>query len=122
MKPRIWKTQDGRDLSFDKLTQQHLSNIFWYHLIVNPSLDIRVLAVNELEERFSSHSYIASTVSDKLYYYNPTSKSEIEFLRDRGKITDFGDIYHNGHIVGFLEKVYSETEKLEIEIRKEIGI
>lgn len=92
-----WVTADGTVLVFEELTQSHLSNIFWYHLLVSPNLNTRVVAINALDKRGKTDSAFIRlekhSVSDWLMDYQPVSQKEIEFLKQKGYVTPQGEIH-----------------------------
>lgn len=48
---KIWKTFNGREIPVEQLDSQHLSNIFWYHLLCHKTQ--QEWAMNALKERFN---------------------------------------------------------------------
>ena len=98
-----WQTADNNFIPIDELTQQHLSNIYWYHLIFQDEPRIRIaekqhmikivtFAENEINKRFRG----------KILDWEPIFSFEEEWLIQLGLlnsttkvITDF-----SGKIIG----------------------
>lgn len=81
----LWKTADGELLPINKLTQQHLSNIYWYHLVFQeiPRMPVKKMqkhvefSKKELEERFKGI----------ILEWRPVFEFEIRWLHDLGMLT-----------------------------------
>lgn len=68
-KPKTWTTFDGRKIPVENLTHQHLSNIYYFFLLVN-KLEIPWIK-KELETRFNG----------QLLEYRPHSKFQDEITK-----------------------------------------
>jgi hypothetical protein len=112
-----WTTYDGRKLDFEHLSQQHLSNIFWYSLLVSPNLHIRVKAINALDSRDFKKSH-RHEWSDSLLDYRPVSEAEIKYLRTYQTVVN-DVIWHRNKTIGVID---TPLDKVIQEIKKEIGI
>lgn len=103
-------------------TQQEISNLFWIHEIIYPSVTHRIVAGNLLSKKFGENK----AVKDLLLPYRPTDITEIHELISRGLVHD-GNIYDKvgGKIVGHLPPGnlpcnYWDLEDVVIDIRYEI--
>lgn len=118
-----WTTLEGRTQEFEDLPLQHLSNIFWYHLIVAPNLSIRIKVLNELLRRFPESHDLGR---DKVLHYEPILSDEIEWLEQHGHLVDdngFRKIMKEGKIVGICpNKEYIDLMKAVRIIKQEIGL
>ena len=88
-KPQKWTTFDGKQINVSDIDHQHLSNIYWYNLIVygKPS----ETAVKELNKRFQG----------EILNYHPLLrfKQEIEYLETHDLLTWYDNgSYYSGYI------------------------
>ncbi len=91
-----WTTFQGKQVSFDTVDHQHLSNLIWYWKVLH-DLDVTD-AIAKLSERFNG----------QLLPYRPhvDFKYEIDALKDRGMIVQPDDavgwsfITYKGTIIG----------------------
>jgi len=82
-------TFDGRKISYNKLSQQHLSNIVWFkRLLVNQPTDYEM---TQLHLRYES----------ELLPYRPSAEftQEINVLKSKGFVKD-GKIFYKGKEIG----------------------
>lgn len=114
-----WTTYDDRKLDFEHLSQQHLSNIFWYSLLVSPNLHIRVKAINALNSR-DFKKCNRHEVCDNLLDYRPdvTFEAEIKHLRKWQTVVN-DVIWFRNKPIGVIDTPLDRVIK---EIKKEIGI
>jgi len=97
-----WKTFSGKEISVDEIDRQHLSNIFWYHLICYNRKQDWVL--EELKSRFNGQPT----------EYRPHSEHhhEIEQLEEKGNLVwkpiaagekiQVGEISYEGNLIGII--------------------
>jgi len=88
-------TFDGRSIDISEMSQQHLSNAYYFALTHgNPTDSVKVY-LKELNERFEG----------EILEYHPkvNFKHEIEFLRSRNMILTDGKIMFAGHIIGKID-------------------
>lgn len=95
-----WQTADGRKYVFEELSQQHLSNIFWYHTLVAGNLSIRLKVLTELQRRFPD----SENGRDKVLHYEPQMSDEIDILEEKGYLINddngFRRIVRDGKFIG----------------------
>ena len=97
-----WTTFQGRPASLFSVDQQHLSNIYWYMLIVLEVPSSELFQVQEqLDDRFNGQLLP--------YRPHPSFTYEIQILREQGLLVvkedsglsqDAYDIVYRGAIVG----------------------
>ena len=97
-----WRTFNGILKSLEEIDHQHLSNIYWFSKLLN------IINKNSTPEDFKK--LIDERFEGKILEYKPKweFKQEREYLDSRGFInwnTDktFGEIVHNGQIIGSVE-------------------
>jgi len=75
-RPHVWTTFQGKPLTVSEMDHQHLSNIYWFHLIFWERK--MQWAIDEIENRFNG----------QILHYRPHIKfeAEIKFLEERGLI------------------------------------
>lgn len=124
LKVTTWNTIDGKRIEMGALSLQHLSNIFWYHMLIVNNLTTRITVLNELERRCSFDLELIrkrkdASLVDLLPPYQPYYDWEIEELKTKGLL--FGNLIEDGagNVIGGL---FSEAEHLVEVIRKEIGL
>jgi len=94
--PKTWGTWDGRKLSIGELEHQHLSNIYWFNIILHNR--VYLFVKNELEKRFDG----------VLLAYRPDVRfdPEIKGLEKKGLLVwnlekTYGHIVmHDGNVIG----------------------
>jgi len=97
-----WTTFQGRPATLFSVDQQHLSNIYWYMLIVLGMPSSELFQVQEqLDDRFNGQLLP--------YRPHPSFTYEIQFLREKGFLRvkedsslhqDAYDIMYRGAVVG----------------------
>jgi hypothetical protein len=106
-----YKNYKGQTTNFKNVTQDHLSNIYWFNKICNRYNDDSLrFILDDINERFNG----------ELLPYRPQwqFKAEIEFLEKNGKFVwneqkNKADIVHHGQIVGYYETPeYLRDEKI----------
>lgn len=103
--PKTWGTWDGRTLNVNQLEHQHLSNIYWFNIILRNKVPL--FALDELKRRFEHN----------LLPYRPDIRfdDEITKLEKRGFLiwnTDktHGVIIFNGTTVGEAHTIEEEDD------------
>lgn len=103
-----YKTFSGEMFDFSELTHQHLSNVYWYNLIIS-KLDVKP-ALRELFRRFNGE-----TLPYKPDY---RFKHEFSYLEEYNHLIwsadkTYADIFYQGHIIGTYETLeYIRNKKL----------
>ena len=124
--PREWRTFQRKTVTMETIDHQHLSNIYWFHRIVQNTEATWVLPI--LKRRFNGH----------IMGYRPhiDFKYEIDYLERNGYLTwtenktlKVGTITYKGNMIGtidivkpyepqlrdFLTESFNETEIRRIE-------
>ena len=100
-----WYTFDGRFVSFDEVTHQHISNAIWFNEVFNnrtKSNDKFMRQVDwALTRRFNGL---------RLEWKPLPIPQEIETLRARGLINSNGDIIFKGNKIGTINHIQNETK------------
>jgi len=94
-KPRSWTTWEGRRLTVDQIDHQHLSNIYWFNVLLYNR--VYLFIVEELQKRFNS----------VLLPYRPDVRfdNEIRSLDKKGFLYEGGRlIMYNGVVIGEIKK------------------
>jgi hypothetical protein len=86
----------GREISINEMTQQHLTNAYYYSLIFSTDIFLANIYLEELNERFNG----------ELLQYRPLASFPIEIrqLKKYGLAKDDDKIYYNGKCIGELPK------------------
>lgn len=95
-KDMVWKTWDGREVTMRNITQEHLSNAYWFMLVVRGQYDQDFVdAVNDImRQRFDG----------QILPYVPAEDftAEHDWLRESGNVDEDGIIWHRGKQIGYL--------------------
>lgn len=102
------RTYDGRETDYSTMTQQHLSNIFWYnHILMNGNFDNELL--RQIDTRFNG----------KILSYKPVLnfKLEIKALYKRGflkfnELENRWEVMFQHVIVGFMDETKEQVEEV----------
>ena len=102
-KKKTWTTFDGKAIDIETMDHQHLSNIYWYNLIVigRPS----EVAINELKKRFQG----------EILSYKPLLRFEYEInsLEKSGNLMWFdNETYSQGYVM-YNDLIVGEIKKLK---------
>jgi len=93
--PQTWFTHDKRKVSLDSVDHSHLSNIYWYYIIIFNLEPTNI--IDEINKRFGG------VIMD----YAPIIKEEIDFLKRNGfvmhGIGNVGIIVYNSKRVGYIK-------------------
>lgn len=94
-----WTTWDGRVVTMQTITQEHLSNIYWWTIIVAGRYD------KDFNDAITS--VLAKRFDGKLLPYNPDPrfKDETTWLREQGYVKDDNTIWWKGECVGKLSNI-----------------
>lgn len=98
----FWQTSDGRQIPIEELDRQHLSNIFWYHLIChNKKQD---WALEELSKRYNGQPVDYRPHSDYVQEIKQLEKQGNLVWRNhiKGEQIQVGEIYFEDKRVGFI--------------------
>jgi len=100
-----WKSWDGRSINYDRLTQQHLSNIHYFMNLVLPQLypkSLKVAVRNTLMTKYG-----------KILPYHPDHRFDFEKIQlvGLGYLKNNGDIVVDGHKIGWYEEPLIKTNK-----------
>ena len=89
-----WVTWDGKDATMQTISHQHLSNAYWFMIIINKMDD-----PNFIEAVFQT---LRNRFDGKLLQYtpDPNFKQETELLRKENYLMLDGTIWCNGELVG----------------------
>lgn len=95
---KLWRTADNETIPFSKVTHQHWSNIYWYHLIfqrikgmpVGSMQKVVDLSKKEIDERFKG----------KILEWRPMFTYEIMWLNELGMLKGGTNISDNGKKIG----------------------
>ncbi len=94
-KPRSWTTWEGRRLTVEQIDHQHLSNIYWFNVLLYNR--VYLFVVEELQKRFNG----------VLLPYRPDVRfdNEIRSLDKKGFLFEGGRlIQYNGVVIGEIKK------------------
>lgn len=103
-----YSTFEGKLVDTNEIGHQHLSNIYWYHKIIN-NWDPPETVLERLKGEFNG----------KILPYRPkvSFTDEIERLNSRGYISwevidgvKKGNIFYNGHVIGEVISVEDSRE------------
>lgn len=94
---KVWTTVDGKVMDYNDVTQQHWSNIYWYHKIFQKLKGMRplsmeyitIIALEEIGRRFWG----------ELLPYQPVYNYEIVWLEELGALRG-NNINFNGEKIG----------------------
>ena len=102
---KTWGTWDGRRIKFERLTWQHLSNIYYYMRYTMGEM-----------YNVSDRTYIMGVLEDKfggILPYHPDRIFEFEKIRliELGYLQDNGDIVVDGQKIGWYEEPLKKTQE-----------
>ena len=88
-------TYDGRQIQLDAMSQQHLSNAYYYNLVRNSPIAVLDSYLKQLQQRFDN----------ELLPYRPkvNFQQEINFLKKNNMIDQHNNIIFNGKIIGKID-------------------
>jgi hypothetical protein len=81
----VWRTAEGENVSFDKMTHEHISNIYHYCNIYDRQGAMHPELIKRLNEVFGG----------EILPYKPKYKFEVEELRTKNMIV----VKHGEHII-----------------------
>jgi hypothetical protein len=82
---KLWRTADGEFLPITELTQQHLSNIYWYHLVFQ---EIKGMPVASMKNHVQfSKEEIDKRFEGVILEWRPVFDFEIRWLKELGMLT-----------------------------------
>lgn len=81
----LWRTADGEFLPISKLTHQHLSNIYWYHLIFQEIPRMQIKSMKKQVE--FSKKELDSRFGGIILEWRPVFDFEIRWLNELGMLT-----------------------------------
>ena len=99
---KIWKTFNGREIPVEELDRQHLSNIFWYHLICHNSN--QEWAMNQLEERFNGQPIQYCPHSQHTHELEQLEKIGVLTWRDNSanENIQIGELFYGNECIGVI--------------------
>jgi hypothetical protein len=102
--PQSWGTWDGRSLTLGELEHQHLSNIYWFNVVMHNR--VYTFAINELEKRFNG---ILLAYRPDIRFDHEITKLEKKGLLVWNRDKSHGHVVLNGNVIG--EVLANKVEK-----------
>lgn len=102
-----WRTFNGREIPVEELDRQHLSNIFWYHLICyNRRQD---WTIEQLKERFNGQPIEYRPHSDHVHELEQLELQGNLIWKESGKVEQIqvGEILFEGKCIGLIWRLNS---------------
>jgi hypothetical protein len=99
---KIWKTFNGREIPVEQLDRQHLSNIFWYHLLCHGRK--QDWAMKELESRFNGQPIQYCPHSQHAHELEQLEQMNILKWRDNSANENIqvGELYYGKECIGVI--------------------
>lgn len=88
-----WTTFRGKKVSLDEIDHQHLSNCYWYSLLISKrSANEVIFILQEMKERFNG----------QILPYRPhvDFEMELDYLRENGLLREDNKIYLKDRVIG----------------------
>ena len=98
-----WRTFNGKMVTPAEMDQQHLSNVYWFHLLFCNTL--HKWAVDEIKKRFNGQIMDYRPHTEFVYELNMLQRrGMIMWLPEKtNDLVKYGAIVHNGSIIGEIQ-------------------
>ena len=93
-----WLTADNEMIPFSKVTHQHWSNIYWYHLVFQDIVGLSIYSMNKQVEL--ARKEINQRFGGEILEWRPIFSYEIKWLNKLGMLKSGTEISYNDKKIG----------------------